>query len=317
MGRLIALLKQETALPDRDLRKIISTAPERYKTYAIPRRNSDKKRIISQPAKEVKLLQRILTRELLSSLPVHEAAVAYRAGHSILDNAKVHAGIGPILKFDFVDFFPSITQFDWEKYCLRLPLDQDDIEVSTNIFFKREPRRRGLRLSIGAPSSPILSNILMFDIDGAIKKEIGGENIRFTRYADDITFSADRTGYLNDVEKRLRSILRKAEFPNLKINDDKTVLATRKYRRQVTGLVLTNDGAISLGRERKRNIFAAVHSAIHGDKTREGVIETIGLVAFASSIESDFVARLKKKYGEGVMELLSARAASVGEQTNE
>nr|QQZ50993.1 hypothetical protein JKL49_07225 [Phenylobacterium glaciei] len=67
-----------------------------------------------------------------------------------------------------------------------------------------------MRLAIGAPSSPALSNILMWDIDAAIAEMIDGEQVSYTRYADDLTFSARRTGYLNGIEKGLRAILRSA-----------------------------------------------------------------------------------------------------------
>jgi RNA-directed DNA polymerase len=74
-------------------------------------------REIAQPAREVKMLQRILIDHLLLTLPVHHAARAYRKGLSIRDNAAPHAGSHPILKMDFKDFFPSIRSSDWEKHC--------------------------------------------------------------------------------------------------------------------------------------------------------------------------------------------------------
>ncbi|MCD1621694.1 retron St85 family RNA-directed DNA polymerase [Citromicrobium bathyomarinum] len=304
MGSLYDLLKRETALPDRDLQKIIATAPARYKTYKIPKRNSEKMRVISQPAKEVKLMQRVLMREFLSNFPIHKAATAYKSGSSIRDNAAAHVGRGPILKFDFKDFFPSITENDWRKYAEGRGIAELDIEISTKIFFKKEFNRSLLRLSIGAPSSPILSNILMFGIDERISAEIASDEVSYTRYADDITFSAPRTGYFNGLERHLRMILREIEYPALKINSEKTVYATSKFRRQVTGLVLTNDGQISVGRDRKRNLFAAVHHALNGRLNDEQIEEVLGLIAFVSSIEHDFKDRLEKKYGPEVVRRL-------------
>ena len=304
MAELLRILKLETGLSDQDLEKIIRTAPERYKTYPIPKRNGSGNRMISQPAREVKFMQRILMEHVLSKFPVHASASAYKAGASIVRNASAHAKSGPILKIDFENFFPSIREMDWAQLAKSSGFDDEDIWISGRLFFKRDPRRRGLRLSIGAPSSPILSNILMYSIDQRISEEIAGEGVRYTRYADDLTFSARRTGFLNGVEKDLRRILREAQYPLLKVNPAKTVYATKKYRRQVTGLILTNDGNVSVGRDRKRNLFAAVHHQLKGGADADRVKETLGLIAFVSSVEDDFMTRLKRKYGDDVMERL-------------
>lgn len=304
MAELLRILKSETGLSDQDLDKIIRTAPERYKTYPIPKRNGSGNRMISQPAREVKFMQRILMEQVLSRFPVHDSASAYKPGASILKNARVHAQSGPILKIDFENFFPSIRETDWANLAASSGLDEEDIWISSRLFFKRDPRRRGLRLSIGAPSSPLMSNILMYSIDQRIDEEVAGDPVRYTRYADDLTFSAPRTGFLNTVEKQLRKILRESPYPILKINTAKTVYATKKFRRQVTGLILTNDGSVSVGRDRKRNLFAAVHNHLKGGAEAERVRETLGLIAFVSSVEDDFMARLKRKYGDDVLDRL-------------
>jgi RNA-directed DNA polymerase len=116
MGKLIPFLVGSTGVSEHELRGIIRNAPIRYKTYYIQKRNGGE-RLISQPARELKALQRVMVTEFLDRLPVHSAATAYRRGMSIVDNAVPHAINGPILKFDFKDFFPSIDAMDWKIYC--------------------------------------------------------------------------------------------------------------------------------------------------------------------------------------------------------
>src|SRR5262249_35577279 len=132
------ILVAGAGLGEHTILSIVRNAPVRYKTYAIQKRNGGE-RIISQPARELKALQRILTEEILNDLPVHSAATAYRRGVSIKANAGAHAQNGPILKFDFKDFFPSITSLDWRIYCERNALFDDplDVWISTNVFFHR------------------------------------------------------------------------------------------------------------------------------------------------------------------------------------
>ncbi len=286
-------------MSDFDLRSIISNSPDRYKVYYIEKRRGGR-REIAQPARELKVLQRALNDSVLSKLPVHTAAMAYRPGVSLRQNALAHSHNGPILKFDFQDFFPSLRAEDWQNYCRLHGVfkDEEDIELSSKIMFKRKNRRSStLRLAIGAPSSPALSNILLFDFDEALEKYCSSQKIVYTRYADDLTFSATRTGFLNGVEKFLVKFLKATESPRLKLNSDKTVLATKKYKRMITGLIITNDCKVSLGQLRKRSMRAGVHRWLLGNLSDAEARRLAGHLSFAEDIEPEFVARLVTKYG--------------------
>src|SRR4051794_3337072 len=124
MSRLLPILVAGTGLGEHDVLAIVRNAPIRYKTYPIRKRNGGE-RLISQPARELKALQRVLAESFLSQLPVHRAATAYRPGVSIRDNAAAHVLNGPILKFDFKEFFPSITSHDWRIYSQKNSLFED------------------------------------------------------------------------------------------------------------------------------------------------------------------------------------------------
>lgn len=299
------VLTAGSGLSDNDVMKIVWNAPSRYKLYAIPKRNGGQ-RLISQPAREVKALQRILTSEILSTLPIHHSATAYRTGKSIKDNAAAHAANGPIKKYDFKDFFPSIVAKDWRGYCQRNGIfaDPRDIWISTNLLFHRRPGSSKLNLAIGAPSSPCLSNVLMNDFDVRLSELVAQEQVTYTRYADDLTFSARRTGFLTGVDRMLRQAIRETSNPTLTLNDSKTVAATTKYKRFVTGLVLTNDHKVSLGHQRKRTIRAALHHYVTGRLDSTEQAQLAGMIAFASDIEPDFVARLQTKYGGAALQRL-------------
>jgi len=307
MSFLMDILTAGSGLGDHDVMKIVWSAPSRYKLYAIPKRNGGQ-RLISQPARELKALQRIITSELLSKLPVHNSATAYRSGKSIKDNAAAHAANGPIKKYDFRDFFPSIVAQDWRAYCQRNHIFSDprDIWISTNLLFHRRLSSTKLNLAIGAPSSPCLSNVLMYDFDTRLSELVAQEQVTYTRYADDLTFSARRTGFLTRVDRMLRQAIRQTTNPTLTLNDSKTVAATTKYKRFVTGLILTNDHKVSLGHERKRNIRASLHHYVTGRLDTVEQSRLAGMIAFASDIEPDFIARLQVKYGTTAFQQLKA-----------
>lgn len=303
MDKIVEALAVETGMDVALVARIMRSAPVRYKTYRIPKRTTGF-REISQPAVEVKALQRGLIEILLRNLPMHHAATAYRAGMSIKDNAMRHAGNGPILKMDFKDFFPSIKPRDWSAYCKRTGVlsDSVDIHLTSLLLFQRPKGSSVLRLAIGAPSSPFLSNALMFDFDEAIAEAVAKDHVTYTRYADDLTFSAPRTGHLVNVEKIVRATILALQYPRLTVNDEKTTRVTRKYGRKVTGLTLTNDGKISIGHKRKRLIHAAVHHASLGKLSPASLGELKGLLGFANSAEPQFINTLRQRYGAALIQ---------------
>jgi RNA-directed DNA polymerase len=298
MSELLHILSADTGLAESDLIRIIESAPRRYKTFFIPKRSGGL-REIAQPARELKLLQRVLMQRVINFLPVHPAARAYRSGLSIRDNALPHAGDKPILKMDFVDFFPSIRSLDWERYCHdNKILSNEDLTISSSILFRRLKGERVFKLSIGAPSSPALSNVLMYEFDKRVWAESEKRKINYTRYADDLTFSGQRAGMLRDMIGEVGRITRRIEYPSLRVNVDKTTFITSSRRRTVTGVILTNDGKLSLGRDRKRLISSKIHYASLGKLDAEQTQELAGQLAFANVVEPDFIARLEHRYGD-------------------
>lgn len=298
---LIELLIRELRVSEREVLHLIATAPERYKVYTIPKKRGGR-REIAHPARELKVAQRAIMREYLSKLPVHDAAFGYVKGRSIKDNAEFHAGNGPILKYDFEDFFPSITEFAWISYCERHNVfGKEDAIRSGRILFRRPKGGRILRLSIGAPSSPMLSNILLYDFDSAVSELVGAHKIKYSRYADDLTFSAPRTGFLNQVDRIVRGVISKSKSPKLKINESKTVLATTKVRRRVTGLILNLTGGVSIGRENKRIIRACIDHFAKGEFDVSKVPTLAGHLSHIWNVERDFYRRLEIVYGKDVL----------------
>lgn len=297
MSQLLNQLASETGLHPNIVERIARTAPKRYKSYLIAKKTGGF-RTISQPAREVKILQRALVDVLLRDLPVHAAATAYRPKHSLLDNVRPHLNAGPILKLDLKNFFPSLRDSDWRTYCItRSLLAEDDIELTSNILFHQPKGSKLLQLAIGAPSSPDLSNLLMFDFDSMVSAAVAKDSVVYTRYADDMTFSARRTGYLVDVVRTVYDIIKSLDSPKIWVNQAKTSYITKKYSRRITGITVTNDGAASLGRDRKRLIHSAVHRAKLGKLDRNALQQLAGWLGFVNSVEPSFLDTLVRRYG--------------------
>jgi hypothetical protein len=300
---LVSALAREAGISVRDIERIISNAPRRYKVYTIPKRNGGD-RVIAQPAVEVKALQNLLIMRVFSGLPVHESAYAYVRGRSIRQNALRHSKSEWILKLDFESFFNSIRPVDLERVLLgskNLKVDPTDFEAIYQLTFWGARTSLPVGLSVGAPSSPMLSNIIMYDFDkraGEIAADLG---ITYTRYADDITASSiNSRSTLLKFERSLPALLAKSHL-KLRLNHDKRGLYGRGERRMVTGLIITPDGAVSIGRERKRRIRAMTHKVVLKEASELQIMQCKGMLAFALSAEPTFVRSLARVYGRDVI----------------
>lgn len=282
-----------------DLERIIASAPKRYKVYDIPKRSGGF-RTIAQPSYELKVIQRYLVDKKLSRFRVHRSATAYRKKGGIAKNARVHSKNDVLLKLDFVGFFPSLSVNDFRRFVKRSDgsiIEYSDINSYAKVLFWGMGTRRPICLSIGAPSSPVLSNILMFDIDEAVHSVARELGVKYTRYADDIALSSDTVEKVLAAERRLISIVEKSVSPKLVFNDKKRGLYLRGQRRTVTGLVITPERNVSLGRDRKRLISSMMHRAALGQLSSKSLHVLRGYLAFALDVEGGFVDRLKSKYG--------------------
>lgn len=296
-GNIARLCAKSLQLTLSEVVAIAVTGPKRYRVYEIDKRNGEKRQIC-QPSRELKAVQYVLIRNILKKLPVHNAATAYVPGGSIRDNATRHASGRALYKLDFRDFFPSIHAGDWVAYARKnlLLMSREDIRFTEYALFWGANSPRPECLSIGAPSSPYLSNALMFAFDETVTTACEEIGVTYTRYADDLTFSSK--GHLD--KAAVRAVIRKGigagYVPRLTLNEDKTVLISNGTQRRVTGLIIANTGQVSLGRIKKRGISAMVDHFRRGDLDGEQLAKLRGWLAFANDVEPDFVARLKSKY---------------------
>lgn len=279
------------------------TAPHRYKKYFINKRNGAGVRLIAQPSKETKFIQRVVLSKLREILPVHRCAMAYEKSVGIKLNAMHHKDGRYLLKMDFRDFFPSVMPnmfLALAKDC-GVEFSDEDKEFLSRILFFRSTRKSLLRLSIGAPTSPFISNFIMYKFDVAMAEYCQENGINYTRYADDVTFSSNVKGILFDVPDIVKKNLRQYCYGQIKINPLKTIFSSKAFNRHVTGIVINNDSSLSLGREKKRIYSSMIHKFSLGlmdEKERERLK---GFLAYTIYIEPDFIERMKKKYSSDLI----------------
>ncbi|MEG2264035.1 MAG: retron St85 family RNA-directed DNA polymerase [Acinetobacter sp.] len=298
---LLKSLNTDFPLGEENILSFARTAPHRYKTYEILKKDGVNKRKIAQPSKEVKLLQRSALKVLEPILPVHPLAFAYTKERSIKHNALVHKKSKFILKLDLTNFFNSITPtlLLQKLHTTNISLSESDQDLISHLFFWKEKRNENPKLSVGAPSSPLLSNFIMYNFDNKIIEVCIQSGCLYSRYADDITISSMENFYQLNFPAIITKILREEFGESITLNNNKTKYISSAYCRQVTGIILTNDQDISIGHRKKRLLSSKIHHFKIQRLLDPNEIQKLkGELAFAFYITPDLRKKFEIKYGQ-------------------
>jgi RNA-directed DNA polymerase len=306
---IVELLAKHLDKSTEDIGVFLVDAAKKYKVYKIPKRTHGH-RVIAQPSRELKRYQRVFLDHWL--LPIHPCAMAYRKGLSIKDNAEAHRRQRYLLKMDLENFFNSIDPplfwKVWDSHQAVLPeLFPCEKRILEQLLFWCPSKKTGgkLILSVGAPSSPMISNFCLHNFDNTLTAHCQTLGITYTRYADDLTFSTNRERELFQIPTQMRKMLH-SEFGNrITLNHAKTAFSSMAHNRHVTGITLSNNGMLSLGRTRKRYIKHLVHQFCNGLLAKEDLAHLRGLLAHARHIEPDFLHALGQKYSRETLRQIS------------
>lgn len=288
--------------------KLLRADPSKhYKVYKIPKKRLGF-RTIAQPTPAVKVIQKQIVEYLKPKISIHKSALAYVSGKGVRDNALQHVKSDYLLKVDFENFFNSITPKMLIKALKYQGIDlphSDIVVLSQFLFWNITKKTNGkLVLSVGAPSSPFVSNLVMFAFDRRMSKLCKRTGITYTRYADDLTFSTTHKDILFQHLNEVRKVLKKEFGARLVLNESKTVFSSKAHNRHVTGVTLTNNNKISLGRDRKRYISSLIHKFKLGLLDQEDTYHLQGLISYAKHIEERFLRNMSLKYGANVLEAI-------------
>lgn len=211
-----------------------------YKKYEIPKRNGGK-RVIYEPNYDLKRIQKNILNNVLSGFNVSKYAMAYVEGRSVKDNVLPHVNKKVILKLDIKDFFNSISFMDiYNKVFLEEYFPKQVRTVLTYLCTYNE------FLPQGAPTSAYISNLIMRDFDEEIGSFCENNNISYTRYSDDMTFSGDF-----DVKKVIYKVKDELKKMGMQLNYDKVHVIYGNMSQQVTGITVNEKPQVLKTKRRK------------------------------------------------------------------
>lgn len=231
-----------------------SLSKTKYRTFTI-KKKSGGTRTINAPTGGLKSFQKALNTILQIISETHVAATGFKPESSIVDNAKPHISQNYVFNIDLKDFFSSIDQ---ARFWKRLQFEPFNLNAQTNriqlanriaalCFTEMQVERKNEAeqwitltrnvLPQGAPTSPLISNIIAYRLDYLLSGLAKRFGLQYTRYADDITFSSKHNVYQKDSEffKELNRLIKDQNFA---INPSKTRLQKKGYRQETTGLTV-------------------------------------------------------------------------------
>ena len=217
-----------------------------YIDFTIPKKSGGQRKI-SAPVKPLKAIQSAINILLQSIFVPDEHATGFVLGRSVKDNALIHVGQTCIFNTDLENFFPSISKLMVRRALHRELGDKLLSNEVINIICRicTVPDNSGIEvLPQGAPTSPILSNIVLKSLDKEMAKLAERMGCKYSRYADDITFSHSKS--IRRISPFWKSKIYEiiAKY-GLKVNEKKTKTFVKGTRQEVTGVVVSDKTNVS------------------------------------------------------------------------
>lgn len=243
-----------------------------YRIFSIPKGKGF--RIINAPKIALKIVQKWISIHLckLYDPPAH--VFGFIKGRSHIEAAKVHCGAKWVLSVDIEDFFPSTPQQLVRNAFSNLGYGQVGAELLSSICCLR-----GV-LAQGAPSSPILSNLVMDVVDGRLCEIAKQYNLILSRYADDIVLSG-KEDIPNELLTQIDQVFKGTPW---KLSPQKTALDALPKRLKVHGLLVHGD-KIRLTKGYRNKVRALKHLYSEGRIKEQDAARVRGHIQYANQIE--------------------------------
>lgn len=308
----------------RGLERTVADLQLRHYRYVTHRRPGRPVRVLEAPKHRLKGIQRCLLHEILDWMPAHDAAHGFTRGRSVRTHAHGHTGQYVIVRLDLEDFFASIAAgrvygiFRTAGYpeSVAYSLTALTTNVVPSVLWASLPRptehrqigahhRLGRRLATphlpqGAPTSPALANLAAFRLDRRLSGLAASLEIRYSRYADDLTFSGPAR-LVRSASTLRRAVAEIAREEGFRVNELKSLLATRAGRQRICGVVVNEH--LNVARREYDVLKAILHNTRrHGpaSQNRQAVPDfpahLLGRIAWVESLNPQRGAKLRHQF---------------------
>lgn len=253
-----------------------------YTSFEIDKKNGGTRKIYA-PTAELKDIQRKIAESIYDHKKnrlgkMNKLSHAFEKDKSIITNAKIHRNKRVVLNIDLENFFESfhfgrVRGFFIKNNNFLFPNEVATVIAQLSCYEGKLPQ--------GAPTSPIITNLICEILDYRLLKIAKKYKLDYTRYADDLTFSTNDKNFLEQQTNFIEKISEELIRAGFKINEKKTRLQLSNSRQVVTGLVVNKK--INVNR-----IFYKETRAMAHQLYKQGKFEINGNEARINQLEGRF-----------------------------
>lgn len=258
--------------------------------YSPFRKPGKKVRLIHNPSKELKRIQRRIYVTFLQKYPLPDSVFGAVKGRSALDNAKLHLGQATLLHVDIMNFFPSVGPtrvYQALRKHLKLSPPVARLICKLTTYDGQLPH--------GAPSSAALANLVLLDLDAEVAALAKKEHLRDSRYVDDITLSGV------NVRRVVPAILALVADAGFTVSRRKLRVGSRSTGAAVTGFNVDRLDGPFVSRAYRDRVKAAIKQLDRQDSDFQDATQRIqGRIAYIKQTDSLFATRLQRALNQKV-----------------
>ncbi|WP_051884820.1 retron St85 family RNA-directed DNA polymerase [Chryseobacterium luteum] len=296
-----------------------------YHVFEIPKKSGGKRKI-SAPKPQLRHFQHWILENILNKIPVGEVVHGFTIKKSIVTNAESHLKKDIIINIDLQDFFPSISYKRVKGLFSKLGYSEqlstifalvctqahtEEVLLDDVKYFVHKGERF---LPQGSPASPAISNIIAYKLDKRLQGLAAKYGFTYTRYADDLTFSAGQDNEQN-INKLLYFVKQVINAEDFTIHPDKLHIMRRKHQQKVTGIVVNEK--LNVERKKLRKFRALLHNievngwqnqtwgkAFHLINAVEGYINFVNMVNPSKALVfKEKLSAIIAKHGKPIVEV--------------
>ncbi len=272
-----------------------------YQRFSLPKKTGGV-RMIWAPMPKLKQVQSWILRNIAEKLCMHGSAHGFIQGRSIHSNAKIHENAKLVVGLDLENFFPTLS-FKRVKGIFRQAGYLEGIATILALLCTEAPREEvdfnGKKLLValgdrclpqGSPASPALTNAACLRLDRRLTGWAQKHGWRYTRYADDLTFSvAQGTENFGSVDHLLSFVHKVVKEEGFVVKDEKTKVMKAHQRQEVTGLVVNQSMPPRVPKAVRKKVRAMIHNLKMGKGFEEGssMNTLMGYIAFINVCDTE------------------------------
>jgi RNA-directed DNA polymerase len=281
-------------------------------------------RTIYSPSPRLKAFHKFIISCVFEYAAFNESVVfSYRKGTTIRDAVERHSHSDLFFQTDIKNFFTSISITN-VRNIFKNQLDNIPVcDINNHIDLLIKYCVVDNILPTGFSTSPILSNLSLFEFDNELEKLAKKNSLQYTRYSDDLILSSKNLDGINDIEQTIQKYLTLYINGTITLNQSKTKITKKGQRIKLLGLVILPNGLITIDKKNKKEIETLFHLYLTDETKFEnyisnhfkyknnqqkslrelGISTLSGKLMAVNSMDKDYLNKLRKKYGNTLIEM--------------